>query len=185
MPPLAMYPANPEVLFTAVDEAYDLLEVMNDKRQLIKDEIRKLNQVEPTPLARLRELNDQLNQINAEISKGEAEAARLNRIAMLKLLNSSDVVNATKVMECTTGKAKLALNNLDEFQNFLAVSAAIVKLVADIASAAAAAPLSFLAIASIIENFDSLVHIELVETLSPDELEKIMPKIQVDCTKAA
>jgi hypothetical protein len=76
------------------------------------------------------------------------------------------------------------LNNLDEFQNFLAVSAAFVKLIASIASAAAAAPLSFLAIATIIENFDSLIHITLVETLSPDELEKIMPKIQIDCTTA-
>ncbi len=180
-----MYPANPEALFTAVYKAYDLLEILYDKRQLIKDELRKLNQAEPTPFARLRELLDQLNQINDVISKGEDEAARLNRIAMMKLLNSSDVVNAGKAIECTTGKVVLALNNLDEFQNFLAVSAAFIDLIAAIASAAAAGPLSLLMIATVIEKFDSVIHITLVETLSPAELEKIMPKIQIDCTKAS
>lgn len=182
---MAQYPADPSALFKAVDEAYKNLDVIDNRRQTVKDELRKLNRTEPLPLDRIRELLDQLNQVNAEISNGNREALRLNRVAMLGLLKSSDVVNATKAIECTSSKARLALDNLAEFQNFLAVSAAFVTFVGSISAAAAAAPLSFLEIATLIEQFDTIINMELAETLSPEDLAEIMPKIGEDCTKAA
>ena len=185
MAPPTKYPAEPSALFNAVHEAYKNLDVIDDRRQGIKDELLRLNQTVPPPLDRIRELQDQLYRIDEVISKGNREALRLNNVAILGLLKSSDVVNATKAIDCTNSKARLALDNLAQFQNFLSVSAAIVTFVGSLAAAAAAAPVSFLQIATLIEQFDSMINMELAETLSPEDLADIMPRIKKDCTKAA
>jgi hypothetical protein len=89
----------------------------------------------------------------------QEKALDLNQEAMLKVLRSSDVTNATKALRCTTGKCRLALDKLTQFENFMAVATSFLHFITKVYIATASAPIGFLAIASVIQDFDEVINI--------------------------
>jgi hypothetical protein len=103
---------------------------------------------------------------------------------MLSLLNSADVANAKAALQCSINKIILALNNLNEFENFLSVATRFVEFAAKLSAAAAGAPLGFLAVANLIKEIDDIIHMTLAETLPVEELQRINDEVMKDCTQA-
>jgi len=175
------FPTNPEALFSAVNDAYANIGIIEVKRTAIANEINELSQVNPPPMVKLRELTMQLFDINATIRELSRGAELLTNAAVRGLVSCSDVENASKALKCANGKAALALNSLAQFSNFLAVSTAYVDFVAAVAQAAATAPSSLLAIANVIDKFQKAVSIELQETLTEKQLKQIRDELTVNC----
>lgn len=178
------FPANPEALFTAAYEVYANIKIIEAKRAVIVKEINELSQVVPPPMERLRELTMQQFDLNDVIRRLSKDAQILTNIAVRGLIASSDVENALKALKCANGKAAMALNSLAQFNNFLAISTAYVEFVAAVASAAATAPASLLAIADVIDKFQKAVSIELEETLTEQELRQLRAILAENCVKS-
>jgi len=178
------FPANPEALFSAAFDAYANITIHETKRTAIADEINTLSQLVPPPIDRLRELMMQLYDLNDHIRQLSRGAESLTNSAVRGLISSSDVENATKAIKCANGKAALALNNLAQFSNFIAISTAYVDFVSAVAKAAATAPASLLAVADIIDKFQKLVTIELQETLTEEEFKRIKKDLATNCVKS-
>lgn len=181
--PLETFPASPEALFEAVYGTYGVIEDLESKRELVKERLRALDQIIPYPRAQGSLLLQQLNKLNMNINGLQEKALDLNQEAMLKVLRSSDVTNATKALRCTTGKCRLALDKLTQFENFMAVATSFLHFITKVYIATASAPIGFLAIASVIQDFDEVINIELANTLSPEDIKDILIDIRVDCTK--
>ncbi|MFN9938144.1 MAG: hypothetical protein ACK56I_01610, partial [bacterium] len=172
-----------EALFTAVYETYGLIDILHDKRQLIKDEMQAISQILPYPSEKGRLLLHRLGLLNMEINDLEDKALDLNRVAMMGLLRSSDVTNATKALKCIIGKSKLALDKLVQFENFMAVTTSFLQFIAKVSAAAASAPIGYLQIANLIKDLNSVINMELADTLSPEEIKTILLDIRVDCAR--
>lgn len=176
--------ADPAALFTAVSKEYEVINVLYARRQRIQDAITDLRNTQPYPKEKGMKLLDQENRLTKKINASEDHARDLNRTAMLSLLKSADVANAKAALQCSIDKVKLALNNLAEFENFLAVATRFVEFAAKLSAAAAGAPLSFLAVANLIKELDDIIHMTLAETLPEEELQKIINEVMKDCTQA-
>ncbi len=175
------FPTNPEALFSAANDAYANIGIIEVKRTAIANKINELSQVNPPPMDKLRELTMQLFDLNATIRELSRGAENLTNAAIRGLISCSDVENAKKALKCANGKAALALNSLAQFSNFLAVSTAYVDFVAAVAQAAATAPASLLAVANVIDKFQKAVSIELQETLTEKQLKQIRDELAVNC----
>jgi hypothetical protein len=182
--PANQAPADPAALFTAVSKEYEVINVFYARRQKIQDDIADLSQTHPYPLTKGKELLYQESQLTKKIRDSEEYAQQLNHTAMLTLLKSADVANAKAALQCSIDKVKLALNNLAEFENFLSVAARFVEFAAKLSAAAAGAPLGFLAVANLIKEIDDIINMTLAETLSQEELQKIINDVMKDCTQA-
>jgi uncharacterized coiled-coil DUF342 family protein len=178
------FPASPQALFAAVYETYKVIDTVHEKREEIKDKLRELSQQDPYPQDEGRLLLGQLNQLNMKINGLNEKAAELNQVAMLSLLKSSDVANASSALKCTIGKCKLALDSLAQFENFLALTTSFLIFITNVSIAASSAPIGFLSIANLIKELDSIITMELTDTLSPVEIKEILAQIRKDCTKA-
>jgi hypothetical protein len=177
------FPTDPEALFSAAHDAYENIGIHEEKRNRITTEINKLSQDVPMPTGRLWNLKMQLSDLNDNIRTLSRDAELLLNAAIRGLISSSDVENASKALKCANGKAALALNSLAQFDNFLAVSTAYVDFVTALSKAAAIAPASLLAIAEIIDTFQKLVSLEMQETLTEKEFERIKNQLAVNCVK--
>lgn len=178
------FPANPEVLFSAAYDAYANIRIHEDKRMAIADKINMLSQLVPPPIDKLRDLTRRLHDLNDRIRQLSRDAESLANSAVLGLVSSSDVVNATKALKCANGKAALALNKLAQFSNFLAISTAYVDFISAVTKAAATAPAGLLAIAEIIDKFQKLVSIELQKTLTAEQYDQIKKELAVNCVES-
>lgn len=177
------FPANPEALFSAVYDAYNNIKIHEDKRMAIAEEINMLSQLAPPPIDRLTDLTKRLHDLNDNIRQLSRDAESLTNSAVLDLVSSSDVVNATKALKCANGKAALALNKLAQFSNFLAISTAYVDFVSAVAKAAATAPAGLMAVADIIDKFQKLVSMKLQDTLTAEQFEEIKKELAVNCVE--
>lgn len=182
--PAAALPADPAALFTAVSKEYEVINVLYIRREKIKDKIADLSQIHPFPFDEGTKLLFQQAELSKRISDSEQHATDLNRTAMLSLLKSADVANAKAALQCSIDKVKLALNNLDEFENFLSVATRFVEFAAKLSAAAAGAPLGFLAVANLIKEIDDIIHMTLAQTLPEEELQRIINEVMKDCTHA-
>ena len=178
------FPAKPEDLFSAVYNEYKALNLLYDERQRIWDDILKLNEISPYPFDEGRALQRQLDRLSPTIQAGEDHVRDLNQTAMIGVLKSADVANAKEALTCSIDKIKLALNSMDEFENFLAVAKRFVEFAAQLSAAAAGAPLSVLAIANLIKEVDDIIKMTLKETLTKEEFDQLKQKIMADCSKA-
>jgi hypothetical protein len=182
--PAPALPADPATLFTAVRKEYEAINVLYLRRQKIQDDIADLSQKHPYPFDEGRKLLNQENELYKRIHDSEEHARDLNRTAMLSLLKSADVANAKAALQCSINKIILALNNLNEFENFLSVATRFVEFAAKLSAAAAGAPLGFLAVANLIKEIDDIIHMTLAETLPVEELQRINDEVMKDCTQA-
>jgi hypothetical protein len=177
------FPADPAALFSAAHDAYANIKIHEKKRDTINDDIMKLSQIIPPPIDRLSNLKLQLSTLNDNIIELSRDAESLTNSAILGLISSSDVENASKALKCANGKAALALNSLAQFDNFIAISTAYIDFVSTLAKAAAAAPATLVLIAEIIDKFQKLVSVKLQDTLTEEELRRIKSQLAVNCVK--
>lgn len=181
----ANFPASPEALFLMHDKVHANTEILEARRTAIADEIYRLSQVIPPPLGKMKELQIELGDLNDELRRLSRDADMLVNVAVRGLISSSDVKNASNALKCANDKAALALNNLAQFANFLALSVAYVDFVAAVAKAAATAPASLLLVADAIDKFQKALTTELERTLTKEELEKIRGQLAVNCVQAS
>lgn len=124
-----------------------------------------------------------IDDIATAISDNNRTALDLALKAATTQLMKTDVKNAAKSLECSIGKLKLALDNLEEIRNVLTVVAGFIKLGGVLVSTfpTAGTPIGLASIRAVIDEFDNLVSKELKKSLSSDDFEKLVIKLSTNC----
>lgn len=127
-----------------------------------------------------------IDDLATTISDNNRTALDLALKAATAQLTKTDLKNAAKSLECSIGKLKLALDNLEETRNVLTVIAGFIKLGGVLVAAVptAGTPIALASIKTVIDEFDKLVSKELKKSLSPDELERLILKLSANCSNA-
>jgi hypothetical protein len=99
------------------------------------------------------------------------KALELDAKSLSGALQSVDIGNALNVINCSTGKAKLAIQRLDDIRAMLVILTAFLELGAELTSAAATGGIAHLK--PIIEKVDDLVNTELKRSLTESEIQEI------------
>jgi hypothetical protein len=126
--------------------------------------------------AKLAEIDDTDSSRNACLTK----ATKLDNIAILGTLTSTDVTNAQAILVCSTAKVILAVDRLNEIRSALKFVAAFIDLAASIIAAVPTGGISLARIKDIIQKIDALSKSDLSGGLSTDEKKKLKKMLE-DC----
>jgi NAD-dependent DNA ligase len=116
----------------------------------------------------LLDLQRQRDEVSESFNKFINQAHQRDIESLSNAFVSTDLANYARVISCSTGKAKLAIEKLDNIRNNLKILAQFLELGTVIAGAITSGNVANLT--SIIEKVDAMVTQEFARSLTADEL---------------
>ena len=121
----------------------------------------------------IEEKRDEIDATSARINQCFTKAIDLDTKAALGIITSTDIINATLTLICTTSKVKLAVDKLNKIRSALRFVAALIDIGAALASLGTTGGISAANIKVLIEKIEALSQLD-TEGLSRDEIEQLL-----------